>query len=49
MYFEVTELTAGEVERGFIQKDLGMTLNQLLLNLPMEIQRKCISTNVLEG
>ena len=39
MYFEVTELTAGEVERWFIQKDLGTTLNQLLLNLPMVIQR----------
>ena len=24
MYFEVTELTAGEVERRFIQKDLGI-------------------------
>ena len=38
MYFEVTELTAGEVERWFIQNKLGMTLNQLLLNLPMVIQ-----------
>jgi len=24
MYFEVIELTAGEVERRFIQKDLGI-------------------------
>ena len=32
MYLEVTELTAGEVERRFIQKDLGI-INEIEVTL----------------
>ena len=35
MYFEVTELIAGEVERPFIQKDLGI----IRITLPIVIKR----------
>lgn len=35
MYFEVTELIAGEVERMFIQKDLGI----IRIILPIVIKR----------
>ena len=48
MYFEVTELTAGEVERRFIQKDLGIIndIESTLIEFANGNTKKCISTDL---
>ena len=48
MYFEVTELTAGEVEKRFIQKDLGIVneIESALIEYANGNTEKCISPDL---
>ena len=48
MYFEVTKLTAGEVERRFIQKDLGIVndIESALVEFANGNKEKCISPDL---
>ena len=48
MYFEVTELTVGEVERYFIQKDLSIIndIGSTLIEFANGNTKKCISPDL---
>ena len=48
MYFEVTELTAGEVERRFIQKDLSIVhdIESTLIEFANDNTKRCISSDL---
>ena len=48
MYFEVTEITAGEIEKRFIQKDLGIVneIESILIKFANGVPENCISPEI---